>query len=388
MTQIQIRRDSSSRWTAVNPILESGELGVELDTHKMKAGDGVLAWNLLPYIGGNDTTALKSGDNVSELVNDVPYLVEGDVNQILIDGNYLATGDNVSELINDVNYLVSGDNVSELINDANYLVESGVNQILNDGGYITGVDNLDDIGDVSVAGATADQVLVYNGTNWVAQTPDVVTDSLQFQGSIDCTTEEAPNTPAAGWFYYNTGDGTAVASWTGITTVASGNRVVYGNDNQWHLLGNVNDGGSLTLDSLSVTVVEPENAGDLSYNNSTGVFSFAPADLTVSNVDLDSSTRTNSLQLASRLSITPPADFTTQKDANLLNLEILTDYETRLPKSMTEAEASDLEVYHNTDTNLITVKGVIPSEDAYTKVESDANYIGQNISSLPELPTD
>ena len=355
MTQIQIRRDSSSRWTAVNPILESGELGVELDTHKMKAGDGVLAWNLLPYIGGSDTTALKSGDNVSELVNDVPYLVDGDVNQILIDGNYLSTGDNVSELIN----------------DANYLVESDVNQILNDGGYITGVDNLDDIGDVSVAGATADQVLVYNGTNWVAQTPDAVTDSLQFQGSIDCTTEEAPNTPAAGWFYYNTGDGTAVASWTGITTVASGNRVVYGNDNQWHLLGNVNDGGNLTLDGLSVTVVEPENAGDLSYNNSTGVFSFAPADLTVSNVDLDSSTRTNSLQLASRLNITPPAEFTTQQDANLLNLEILSDYDTRIPKSMTEAEASDLDVYYNVDTDNVTVKGVIPSD----------------MSTLPTLPT-
>ena len=372
MTQIQIRRDSSSRWTAVNPILESGELGVELDTHKMKAGDGVLAWNLLPYIGGDDTS-LKPGDNVSELVNDANYLVEADVNQILTDGNYL----------------VSGDNVSELVNDANYLIQSDVDQILVDGGYITGVDNLDDIGDVSVAGATENQYLRYNGTNWVAETVSGISDTLQLQGSVDCTSDDAPGAPVAGWFYFNTGTGAALPSWVGITTdVADGDRVVYGNDSQWHIVGNVNDGSSVTLDSLSVSVVEPSGAGDLSYNNSNGVFSFAPADLTTSNVRLADGLITDFLELATRADVTPPADFDTQQDANILDVAILANHETRTPKSMTEAEASDLEVYHNTDTNLITVKGVIPSEDAYTKVESDANYIGQNISSLPELPTD
>ena len=346
MTQIQIRRDSSSRWTAVNPILESGELGVELDTHKMKAGDGVLAWNLLPYIGGSDT-ALQPGDNVSELVNDANYLVETDVNQILTDGNYL----------------VSGDNVSELVNDANYLVESDVNQILNDGGYITGVDNLDDIGDVSVAGATEDQYLRYNGTNWVAETFTGIADSLQFQGTVDCTTDEAPGTPLPGWFYFNTGTGPALVSWVGITTdVASGDRVVYGADNQWHIVGNVNDGGNVTLDSLSVTVVEPAGDGDLAYNNSNGVFTYTPPDLATTNVRLTTSVVTDYRQLASRADVTPPADFDTQQDANILDVAILSNHETRIPKSMTEAEANDLDVYHNVDTDQITVKGVIPSD--------------------------
>ena len=346
MTQIQIRRDSSSRWTSVNPILESGELGVELDTHKMKAGDGVLAWNLLPYIGGDDT-ALKPGDNVSELVNDANYLVEADVNQILTDGNYL----------------VSGDNVSELVNDANYLVESDVNQILNDGGYITGVDNLDDIGDVSVAGATENQYLRYNGTNWVSETVTGIADSLQFQGTVDCTSDNAPGAPVAGWFYFNTGTGAALPSWVGITTdVANGDRVVYGNDNQWHIVGNINDGGNVTLDSLSVTVVEPAGDGDLSYNNSNGVFTFTPADLNTANVRLSTVVRSNFLQLATRADVTPPADFDSQQDANALDVAILANHETRIPKSMTEAEANDLDVYHNVDTDQITVKGVIPSD--------------------------
>lgn len=251
--------------------------------------------------------------------------------------------------------LKPGDNVSELVNDANYLIS---------------VDNLNDIGDVSIAGATENQYLRYNGTNWVAETVSGITDSLVFQGSTDCTTEEAPDNPVAGWFYFNSGDGNAVASWTNITTVTSGDRIVYGNDSQWHIVGNVNDGSNVTLDSLSVSVVEPSGAGDLSYNNSTGVFSFAPADLITTNVSLSDGVRASFLQLAARADVTPPSDFDSQQDANILDIAILANHETRIPKSMTEVEANDLDVYHNEDTDQITVKGVIPT----------------NMSILPTLP--
>lgn len=138
---------------------------------------------------------------------------------------------------------------------------------------------LDDLADTSVAGATENQYLIYNGTNWVSQTVTGVADGLQFQGSIDCTAEEAPGTPAVGWFYYNTGDGNALASWVGLTTVAAGDRVVYGNDNQWHILGNINDGGNVSLDSLSVNTEAAEDGGSLAYNNSNGVFTYKPADM-------------------------------------------------------------------------------------------------------------
>jgi hypothetical protein len=49
---IQIRRGSASQWTAANPLLAQGELGVELDSHKWKTGDGTLLWNALPYSSG------------------------------------------------------------------------------------------------------------------------------------------------------------------------------------------------------------------------------------------------------------------------------------------------------------------------------------------------
>jgi len=47
--QFQFRRDTSGNWTANNPTLLSGEMGLETDTKKQKIGDGVTAWNSLAY---------------------------------------------------------------------------------------------------------------------------------------------------------------------------------------------------------------------------------------------------------------------------------------------------------------------------------------------------
>ena len=49
--QLQFRRDSSINWSATNPLLASGEMGIELDTYTFKIGDGIRRWNDLPYGG-------------------------------------------------------------------------------------------------------------------------------------------------------------------------------------------------------------------------------------------------------------------------------------------------------------------------------------------------
>jgi len=48
---IQIRRDIASEWTAANPILLEGEMGIEKDSVpvRWKFGDGITAWNSLDY---------------------------------------------------------------------------------------------------------------------------------------------------------------------------------------------------------------------------------------------------------------------------------------------------------------------------------------------------
>lgn len=48
--RIQIRRDTSARWTEINPLLMEGKMGWETDTRKAKMGDGITKWNDLPYI--------------------------------------------------------------------------------------------------------------------------------------------------------------------------------------------------------------------------------------------------------------------------------------------------------------------------------------------------
>lgn len=66
---IQIRRDTAANWTSANPTLAQGELGIETDTLKVKAGTGSTAWTSLGYLvdtGGyaaySDTTANFTGN--------------------------------------------------------------------------------------------------------------------------------------------------------------------------------------------------------------------------------------------------------------------------------------------------------------------------------------
>src|SRR3954453_21417176 len=58
--RFQLNRRTAAQWTAANTVLLAGELGVETDTLKLKAGNGSTAWNTLPYIGDNVTAGVSS----------------------------------------------------------------------------------------------------------------------------------------------------------------------------------------------------------------------------------------------------------------------------------------------------------------------------------------
>jgi hypothetical protein len=49
---VQLRRDTAANWTANNPTLLVGEVGIETDTRRMKFGNGTQAWTALPYAQG------------------------------------------------------------------------------------------------------------------------------------------------------------------------------------------------------------------------------------------------------------------------------------------------------------------------------------------------
>ena len=103
MTQIKLRRDTSSAFASSNPILGNGEPAYETDTKKLKIGDGTTAYTQLEYFsagggGSTDITAtlpLKIVDGVISLE------VDGQTIQI-VDGKLHA---NLDELGNEVNAL-------------------------------------------------------------------------------------------------------------------------------------------------------------------------------------------------------------------------------------------------------------------------------------------
>jgi hypothetical protein len=66
MDRIQLRRDTSANWASANPILLEGELGYETDTKLRKIGDGVSAWNDLPYLKAEGITQeLGNNENLA-----------------------------------------------------------------------------------------------------------------------------------------------------------------------------------------------------------------------------------------------------------------------------------------------------------------------------------
>lgn len=68
---IKLRGDTATNWTSNNPILALREPGVETDTSKIKIGDGVTAWNSLPYAAGGGSVILQqSFVSASTLVAD------------------------------------------------------------------------------------------------------------------------------------------------------------------------------------------------------------------------------------------------------------------------------------------------------------------------------
>ena len=91
--KIQMRRDTAAAWTAANPTLAAGEMGLETDTTFYKIGNGSTAWNSLGY--GAYNGAISNGAITSAMIAD-GTIVAGDIaaNAVttakILDGNVTA----------------------------------------------------------------------------------------------------------------------------------------------------------------------------------------------------------------------------------------------------------------------------------------------------------
>ena len=75
-TTFKLKRGTSARWIELNPILSQGEPGFEIDTGKLKIGNGVDSWIDLSYVGDTADSGIVSVQTTDML----PEI--GDVNLI------------------------------------------------------------------------------------------------------------------------------------------------------------------------------------------------------------------------------------------------------------------------------------------------------------------
>jgi len=86
--QFQLRRGTAAQWTTDNTLLAQGEFGLELDTLRVKLGDGVRLWNSLPYYLGQTGPQGFTGFTGST----GPTGIAGPIGPIGLTGNTGSTG--------------------------------------------------------------------------------------------------------------------------------------------------------------------------------------------------------------------------------------------------------------------------------------------------------
>ena len=66
-TTFKFKRGTSKRWEELNPVLAQGEPGFEIDTGKLKIGNGTDAWVDLRYIGDSSESGIVSVQTIDML---------------------------------------------------------------------------------------------------------------------------------------------------------------------------------------------------------------------------------------------------------------------------------------------------------------------------------
>jgi hypothetical protein len=88
-SQLLIRRGASSQWSTINPILDTGEWGLDTSTRTLKLGNGTAAWSSLPglILGHLEGTTANVQSQLNDKVGQARTLtLNGTTNQIDVSG--------------------------------------------------------------------------------------------------------------------------------------------------------------------------------------------------------------------------------------------------------------------------------------------------------------
>ncbi len=99
-SKFYFRRGQSQSWTEQNIVLGPGEPGFELDTGKLKIGNGTTAWNDLPYINSSSNPIVNENPYFETATDNLPTENVKEGTFCLLNGKslYVYSGDEWKEL--------------------------------------------------------------------------------------------------------------------------------------------------------------------------------------------------------------------------------------------------------------------------------------------------
>lgn len=150
---------------------------------------------------------------------------------------------------------------------------------------------LNDLTDVSAATPSNGQALVWSGSAWVpgAVAADISATSINALSDVDTATSAPTNGQALVWDGSNfvpgtvasTGGSMATLTDVDVTGAVTGSVLKYNaTSSAWEVDTDLNTGG-IALTDLSANNLAASGGGSLAYNNTLGLFSFTPPDLTI-----------------------------------------------------------------------------------------------------------
>jgi hypothetical protein len=257
--RIQVRRGLSSEWTAANPVLAAGEMGVETNTNKFKFGNGTDAWTALSYAASDAAAigeisqdainqALSVGAGLTKTYNDGANTITVTVDTDVVSTKTFAIAEATSKAAaaqaaaaSYTDTAVSGINnsLTDYLEVADRGVANGVASLNNLGKVPEAQLNLQSLstnvitsGNVTAENVTVNANLIVNGTTTTLNTQNVsIEDTLLYIAEN--------NNSSSLDLGFVAGHNTGVYNHTGLVRDAS--------DNKWKLFKDVTDEPTTTI---------------------------------------------------------------------------------------------------------------------------------------------
>ncbi len=191
-TRIRLRRDDSATWESVNPVLLDAEVGYELDTGKIKIGDGSSTWTNLAYFDNRINQAIST--NLLPITSNV-YSFGSSANRwkySWLEGIYLGSEETYTTITNG-NLTINGANVAaesyvvNLVDDLREYTDGRFTSLVNGAPEVldTLLEIAESLGNSASFSTTMVNWMANTNANIIAANAATVTANTNMKGYVD-----------------------------------------------------------------------------------------------------------------------------------------------------------------------------------------------------------